>query len=786
MRPSERLLSDPAYLPYLPLLYVAWADGELAPDEVSRVRRLAAEEHAPGIDDEPVLASWLDPASPPTATDLLRLLRRIGEVAHRVPPEARRSLADLGVALARVQAAEGARGSVALAVGELERALELDGSDVVRGLLDEAGVPWPASPGEPPTAPEAAPLAFDRGALTRLLDGRHHAVRHRVRDLLGRPPFVRLVEPTRAEHRAQVLAWLEALGARRLGALAYPQVLGESEGLGEFIAAFETLADFDLSLLVKFGVQFGLFGGAIYFLGTERHHALLEDVASVRLPGCFAMSEVGHGSNVRELGTTATYDPERDELVVHSPDRSAWKEWIGNAALHGRLAVVFAQLVVGGDTHGVHAVLVPLRDEAGRTLPGITIEDDGPKLGLNGVDNGRIGFDRVRVPRENLLDRYGHIDAQGQYTSPINSPTRRFFTMLGTLVGGRISVASAGVAAARSALTIAVRYGARRRQFGPTGAEEICILDYPAHQERLMPALAEGIVLTLALRDLTERYERGMDRARRGPPDPAVDSRQIEALAAGFKALSTWHATKTIQDARECCGGQGYLVVNRFADLKADTDVFTTFEGDNTVLLQLAARGVLTSFATSLSGQWTGVARHLADRAALTLQALDPVTSRRTDPAHLLDPDWQERTLSHRVQQLTWSAAGRMRARIKGGMDPFFATLEVQDHLLSLGRAWTEHQAFLSARAAREALRASADDAGVGALLDLVLRVYALDRLWAHQAWYLRHGVMEGEKARAIRTERQAAMRELRGVAEQVVDAFDLSDRVLGAPVATS
>lgn len=781
MRPSDRLLIDPRYLPYLPLIYVAWADGELTPTEVVGVQRLAAQELAPGIDNAPVLASWLDATQPPSATDLLRVLRRVREVAHRVPPSERRGLARLGLALAQ---AEGVApdASVARAVAELEVALELAGSDAARSLLQDAHVDWPHVHSETASATPSTPaLSVDRGALCRLLDGPHHDVRAQIRDLIGRPPFERRSELSRSEHRAQVLAWLQELADRRIGALAFPCVLQESEDIGAFVAAFEGLADFDLSLLVKFGVQFGLFGGAIYFLGTEHHHALLGDVAALRLPGCFAMTETGHGSNVRALGTTATFDPATDELVVHTPDRSAWKDYIGNAALHGRLAVVFAQLVVGEDRPGVHAVLVPIRDKNGDPMPGVHIEDDGPKLGLNGVDNGRLAFNQVRIPRLSLLDRYASLDASGRYDSPIASPTKRFFTMLGTLVGGRISVACGGLAAARSALTIAIRYGHHRRQFGPDGAREQRLLDYPSHRERLLPALAENVVLTLTMRSLTSRWAGSTARATTAERT-ADDPREIESLAAGLKALSTWHATHTIQEARECCGGAGYLAVNRFADLKADTDVFTTFEGDNTVLLQLAARGVLTSFAASLSDRWTGIVRHLADRAAMTLGALDLLTPRRTDAEHLRNPSWIADVLHHRVQQLTWSAAGRIRSRVSDGMNPFEATIEVQDHLLELGRAWTEHHAFTTVWALHDTLDSS-DDTGLAQLISLVLEVYGLDLLWTHQAWYLRHDVMVADKVRAMRDVRKQALEQLRTVALDVVGAFGISDEVLGAPI---
>ena len=109
----------------------------------------------------------------------------------------------------------------------------------------------------------------------------------------------------------------------------------------------------------------------------------------LKLPGCFAMTETGHGSNVRGLITTATYDQATKNITIHSPDYASGKEYIGNA-MHSRMAAVFAQLIVNGKNEGVHALLVPIRDRDHNILPGVRIEDCGYKMGLNGVDNGRI------------------------------------------------------------------------------------------------------------------------------------------------------------------------------------------------------------------------------------------------------------------------------------------------------------------------------------------------------------------------------------------------------------
>ena len=234
--------------------------------------------------------------------------------------------------------------------------------------------------------------------------------------------------------------------------MGFPQEYGGGGDLGASIAAFETLAYGDLSVLVKVGVQFGLFGGAILMLGTRRHHdAYLADLIVRAADGL--LRDDRDRSRLQRAGPRHHRDVRRratDEFVVTTPDEISGKDYIGNAALHAEAAVVFAQLEVDGEeSHGVHAFVVPIRAH-GELLPGVRVEDDGLKMGLNGVDNGRLWFDGVRVPRDSLLNRFADVTDDGRYESPIENPDRRFFTMLGTLVQGRVCVGGAGINARRS------------------------------------------------------------------------------------------------------------------------------------------------------------------------------------------------------------------------------------------------------------------------------------------------------------------------------------------------
>jgi acyl-CoA oxidase len=637
------------------------------------------------------------------------------------------------------------------------------------------------------TTPETT--GFDPAALQRLLDGPYAELRSRVRDVLSRPEFAPPSGISTAEYRELVLGWARTLAAEGLTAPGFPVEYGGLDDPGANVASFETLALGDLSLLVKFGVQFGLWGGAIQQLGTRTHHErYLRATATLELPGCFAMTEAGHGSNVQQLETTATYDAERDEFVVHTPSDDARKEYIGNAASHGRIAAVFAQLFVGGESHGVHALAVPLRDERGRLLPGVRIEDDGEKMGLNGVDNGRIWFDQVRVPRESLLDRYGEVTRDGRYSSPIENPNRRFFTMIGNLVQGRVCIAGASVTAAKKALTIAVRHGLRRRQFGPPGEDEVVILDYRVHQRRLMPLLAKTYALHFAQAELAASFHKAF---KADEPD-GRERRELESLAAGLKAIASWHATETIQTCRECCGGAGYMGENRLAALKADTDVFTTFEGDNTVLMMLVAKGVLTDYKDHFSElNPPEMVRFVAGQAVETLAErlfarkivqviADAVPTGDDDTGDLLERDAQLDLFRWREGHVTTSAARRFKRGLDDGYDPFEVFRAVQNHAVNAARVHVERillEAFASAIERCEDERSRAG-------LSLVCDLYALYEIESDRGFLQEHGRLNGPRCKAITREVNRLCNEVRGIAGLLVDAFEIPDPVLGAPIA--
>ncbi|SFO09330.1 Acyl-coenzyme A oxidase [Geodermatophilus obscurus] len=627
------------------------------------------------------------------------------------------------------------------------------------------------------------PRTVDPSCLREVLDGRWAHVRREAREQLGDRRWAPVYGESVQEARERVTRLAAELATTGRVSLGFPEQYGGEADAGASVTSIEMLAFGDLSLMVKAGVQWGLFGGAVQLLGTQRHHdAYLPDIMSFALPGCFAMTETGHGSDVQQLRTTCTYDPATQTFDLHTPHEAARKDYIGNAAADGRMAVVFAQLVTQGQRQGVHAWLVPIRDEDGNPLPGVTIGDDGPKAGLLGVDNGRLSFDHVRVPREMLLDRYGQVAEDGTYTSSIENETRRFFTMLGTLVRGRVSVGGSAGAATRMALDIAVRYGEVRRQFTAPGRDrEIVLNDYLVHQRKLLPALATSYALAFAQEELvgtmhdiqTAVHEHGEE------VDEAAQ-RELESRAAGLKAAQTWHATRTIQTCREALGGAGYLAENRLPQLKADTDVFTTFEGDNTVLMQLVAKGLLTGYRDafgSLDG-WGRVA-FVADMVretvlertaarALVTRLVDAVPGRE-DVLPLRDRGWQLAMLEFREKHTLEGAIRRLRRNAAtDGMEPFEVFNSVQDHVLRTAQAHVDRIVLEAFVAGIE----RAADPGARALLDTLCDLYALSTIEADKGWFLEHGRLTPARSKALTATVNALLRELRPHMVTLVDGF--------------
>lgn len=633
-------------------------------------------------------------------------------------------------------------------------------------------------------------MATTTDHLRNTLDGRWRDVKNQARQQLARDEFRPHYTPNTVIARTKAMEQMKLLAAAGAADNGFKKEHGGTGDVGAAVTMIEMLAMSDLSLMVKAGVQWGLFGGAIENLGTERHHeAYVPKIISLDLLGCFAMTETGHGSDVQSLETTATYDPKTDEFVINSPTPSSRKDYIGGAAETATVAAVFAQLITAGpgeepESHGVHCFFVPLRDENGDDLPGVTTSDCQYKGGLPGVDNGRLMFDHVRIPRDNLLNKYADVSDDGTYSSPIENKSRRFFTMLGTLIRGRVTVGGSAAAAARVALDIATRYALQRRQFSaPDSDQEVLIMDYLVHQRRLFPLIAKSYALQFAQNELVSK----MHELQTADHPDAEEQRELESRAAGLKAANTWHATAAIQEAREACGGAGYLAENRLISLKADTDVFTTFEGDNHVLTQLVAKELLTAYADDVKSmspvEWVKFAADMVgDRVVKRTAAqaiMQTILDRRQDneeEGSLFNRGTQVKMFEDREEYLLSTVARRLQSKSKE-TTPFEAFNAVQDHVLHAASAHIDRIIFEAFIAGIE----SCEDATTKELLDEVCDLYALSVIEADKAWFIEHRYLSTERSKAVTRAINERCRTLRPHAELLVDGFGVPDALVGA-----
>jgi len=575
------------------------------------------------------------------------------------------------------------------------------------------------------------------------LEGDYAELRKQARALLTQPEFLPLPGGlSKEEYRKKTVERLEKFTKSGLPRLPYDPKYGGGGNPKAFMEVAAMLGHADMSLFVKQGVNFGLFGMSLYSLGTDKHHAkYIPALLDGSLKGGFAMTEIGGGSDVQGVKTEAVYDAKTKSFIINTPSDDARKAFIGNAADNGEVMVVFAQLRMSKDaeTQGVHAFMVPIRDKASKVLPGVSIEDCGDKIGLNGVDNGYITFNNVQVPHEAMLDRFASIDANGQYQSDTPKKTARFFKMINTLVTGRVAVAVNSMTGAKNALTAAITYAATRNVFGKN------LLDYPSAQTRLLPPLANTYAMHFATRMLT-------DKLVGNAPD-------VETVAAALKARASDDAMDAIDECRQIAGGAGYMSDAPYGKLRNDVDVFRTFEGDNTVLRLLVAKNRLTE---NLKNGFNGAAN-------------PPPSS-----GNVLDPAYQEKLFAAREARMINDLTQKIAADIPtaGGINQ--AADKNQDDMLAYTDAYTDKvllEQFV------KAVRTEKDPQVQAALKDLC-DLFAVNVLIKNSTWLLENNFLKLHETKELRETAQQLNRKVRVNAQALVDAFAIPKEFLSAPKA--
>ncbi|MBL7865672.1 MAG: acyl-CoA dehydrogenase family protein [Cyclobacteriaceae bacterium] len=341
MLASPILAANPSLYVFLPILYMVWSDAVLTPTEVKALNDLIDGQKWLKDNEREFLRAQLNPSAPPTPDEFKSWLSEIRKAADGISPDAHVRLVDIGIKMAELKGdgavAAGARESLS----RVEETLGLIGGEALYSFYPEKR--------RTITEDRHTEKTFDIDAMAKILDGSQAAMIQKVKTIISDKEFAYLDTDNLSDYRERVLKWCKHLADQGYGAMAYPKEFGGGGDMEAYFAIMETLSYHDLSMVIKFGVQFGLWGMSVYFLGTEKHHKqYLKQIGSLELPGCFAMTETGHGSNVKGIETTATYDHATRSFIINTPFEQAKKEYIGNAAVHGQMGTVFAKLIVEG------------------------------------------------------------------------------------------------------------------------------------------------------------------------------------------------------------------------------------------------------------------------------------------------------------------------------------------------------------------------------------------------------------------------------------------------------
>lgn len=563
----------------------------------------------------------------------------------------------------------------------------------------------------------------------------------------------------------------------KIGSLVYHVT---NESIEAFTKRMEIIGLCDPGFWTRFGVHYGLFLGAIRSGATSNQMSYWMEkgvISCQGMFGCFGMTELAHGSNVAGLETTATFDQRSDEFIVHTPHIGATKWWIGGAAQTATHCAVFAQLIINGKKHGTKTFIVPLRDpKTLALLPGINIGDIGKKMGRDGIDNGYIQFTNVRIPRAYMLMKHSQVSREGVVTEP---PLQQL--TYGALLSGRTAMVADAANTAKKALTISVRYAAVRRQFKSSLDADIetQILDYPIHQRRLMPLVAQAIAFGFTALEMQRLYEETNSALESlEPGDPNLNEvldklKTTHATSAGLKAFCTWACLQTIDTSRQACGGHGYSSYNGFASMYNDFAVHCTWEGDNTILALQSGRFLISAFQEAVKG-----------------------TQQRGGTAYLNNIE----------QVLRAKCAGKDQLDTLGGIDQGWATVAAHsikkaasDYEACIKEGQSKEQAFEVCSQVRfvaaavhtsgfvfRQFRAAVERVPVGPerdALELLCKFYGLWQIEEKAGFFLRSGWLDGGLLDYVQAKVSEFCAATRKFSVPLVDSFCISDHILNSPI---
>ncbi|XP_020323990.1 peroxisomal acyl-coenzyme A oxidase 1-like isoform X1 [Oncorhynchus kisutch] len=485
--------------------------------------------------------------------------------------------------------------------------------------------------------------------------------------------------------------------------------------------------------------------------------------------GTYAQTEMGHGTHLRGLETTATYDPATQEFVLNSPTITSIKWWPGGLGKTSNHAIVLAQLHTQGKCHGLHAFIVPLRSmNTHIPLPGVVVGDIGPKFGFDEVDNGYLKLENVRIPREHMLMKYAKVEADGTYVKP---PSAKL--TYGTMVFIRSMIVGEASSALAKSCTIAIRYSSVRHQSEiRPGEPEPQIMDYQTQQYKLFPLLATAYAYKFVGQYMNQVYHRITGDISQGD---FSELPELHALSAGLKAFTTWTASEGIEVCRMACGGHGYSRCSALPDIYVNFVATCTYEGENTVMMLQTARFLIKSYQQASAGhQLSGIVSYLNESE----RRLQPqsVSSRPTvvnvnDLASLVE------AYKLRAAKLVEVAAKSIHQELQKRVSQEDAW---NNSAIDLVRASNAHCHYVVVKLFAAKL-GEIGDTGVHSVLSTLALLYALQGIQQHSGDFLQTGLLSVPQLSQVSQRLKELLAQLRPNAVALVDAFDYCDEMLNS-----
>ncbi|GAA6043197.1 hypothetical protein JCM8097_000317 [Rhodosporidiobolus ruineniae] len=466
--------------------------------------------------------------------------------------------------------------------------------------------------------------SFDPAALNRLLlaGSPGGGVRGRVAKLLEHDPAFDKTQRAYAARPEQLELGLRAM--KRLFEIADREKF-TAEEFTEALAATDTPMGLNLHELA--------FTPVIVSQGSDEQHAeWLGKCRNHEILGCYLQTELGHGSNVQQLETTATYDASSDSFILHSPTVSATKWWIGSLGVLSTHGVVQARLFIKGKDHGPHLFIFQLRSlEDHSLMPGIEAGEIGPKVNgaMASLDNGWARFTHVRIPRKNMLSRFAQVspDNGGTYITPPHSKLS-----YGSMVYIRAQMISNLAWRLAKGVTISTRYLFQRRQFADPDLEpgeegfglERQVITYPSVYMRIVPQVVNTVVFIEAGKDMMDLYRTMSASLSTGSTTRLAET---HAVSSALKVYVSTAVVDGLETARRAMGGHGFLAATGVGRVWAQELPSVTYEGDNFILNLQVARAALKSLRTFLSAPSPSAALSALTPSSSYLSALPSLSS---------------------------------------------------------------------------------------------------------------------------------------------------------------